>query len=139
MLLLSCNHRNHVCVNFRAMCVLVLLYCCIEWTHNNNHHVETMPDIDRPSTDIDDTLETVHFQLFRLSYLHLGQERADVVTLIALQLYNLAILGVFNHSAIASEFLLASLDYLLLVITVGNALHCGQRFPSVPLLDADVD
>lgn len=47
----------------------------------------------------------MNFQLILLHEAGLRQELANVLSLIALQLQNLAIFGMFDHSAIASKLL----------------------------------
>ncbi len=84
-------------------------------------------------------LKTVHFQLVLLHEARLGEELADVLTLVALKLQNLAVLGVLDDGAVAGELLLASAYDLLQVILGGEALDGGQRLPAGALLDADVD
>jgi len=81
----------------------------------------------------------VHLQLFRLGDADLREELTNVVPLVALQLDHLAVLGVLDDGAVAREVFLARSDYLLLVEVIGDALNRGQGFPSVTLLDSDVD
>ena len=50
-------------------------------------------------------LETVNLQLLGFGDANLGEKLNDVVSLIALQLDYLTILGMFDNSTIASEFL----------------------------------
>lgn len=114
-------------------------------------------------------LESVHFQLFWLGDSHLqsahggtllsdsisynpnrylrknsrntflGEELADVVALVALQLENLAVLRVFNNCAVACKVLFAGTNNLLLVEVFGDSLHSCQRFSAVSLLNPNVD
>ena len=104
-------------------------------------------------------LEAVDFELFWFCDLHFGQELADVVPLVALQLDHFTVLRVLHNCSITREllnrstemtsgqrsksdrktYLLACLHDLLLVVIVWNALNCGQCLPAVPLLDTDVN
>lgn len=56
-------------------------------------------------------LETVHLELVRLRQARLGQPLANVFPLVALQLQNLTVLGVLDHSAIARKFLQGKNNY----------------------------
>lgn len=70
-------------------------------------------------------LETVHLELVRLRQARLGQPLANVFPLVALQLQNLTVLGMLNHSAIARKFLLTCSHDLLQVVLRRQALHGG--------------
>lgn len=84
------------------------------------------------------TSETVHFELVRLGEAILGEPLTDVLALVALQLQDLAVLGVLDDGAVARELLLARLHDLLEVVLGGQALDGGERFAAVPLLNPDV-
>jgi len=83
-------------------------------------------------------LESVDLELVRLDQAGLSEPVADFVPLIALQLQDLAILGVLYHGAVAGELLLASADNFFEVILGGESLNSGECLPPVPLLDPDV-
>jgi len=68
-----------------------------------------------------------------------SEERRDLDSLVPLELNHLAELLVVDECAVAGKFLLKRLQELLGVILFRQALQCGQRLPSVPLLDTDVD
>lgn len=70
-------------------------------------------------------LETVHLELVWLCQARLGQPLANVFPLVALQLQNLTVLGMLNHSAIARKFLLTCSHDLLQVVLRRQALHGG--------------
>ena len=67
------------------------------------------------------------------------QELADLGSLVALQLDDLAHLVVLDHVAVAAKVLPQDLQDALEVVLLGDALHGGQRFSAVSLLDTDVD
>lgn len=70
-------------------------------------------------------LETVHLELVRLRQARLGQPLANVFPLVALQLQNLTVLGVLDHSAIARKFLLTCSHDLLQIVLRRQTLHGG--------------
>ena len=78
------------------------------------------------------------FQLLLLDNAALGEKRADIVALIALQLDDLAVLGMIDNGAVAGELLLERAHELLLVELLRYALHSSERLAAVALLDADV-
>ena len=59
--------------------------------------------------------------------------------LLHLQLDNFSVLRVLDDCAVASKLFLRYLDDLLEVVLCGEALDGGERLPTVPLLDPDVD
>ena len=81
----------------------------------------------------------MHLELVRLGQVDLGEEGANVVPLVALQLDHLAILWMLHHCAVAGEFLFTSFDNLLLIVIVADALHRGEGFSSASLLDPNVN
>jgi len=84
-------------------------------------------------------LETVHLDLLSRGEATLGQQHADGLTLVPLQLNDLAVLWVLHHGAVAVELLLCRLHNLLEVILWVNALHCSQGLSAVSLLDTNVN
>ena len=84
-------------------------------------------------------LEAVNLELVVLGDADLLQEHAHIVPLVALQLDDLAVLGVLDHGAVAGEVLLEGAHELLLVELLADALHGRQRLAAIALLDADVD
>jgi len=81
----------------------------------------------------------VDLELFLLGNSYLGKKLANIVPLVALQLNNLPVFWVFNHSAVAGKVLLTCPYNLLLVEVVRDALDGGQCFASISLLDSNVD
>lgn len=84
-------------------------------------------------------LETVDFELVLFDNANLGQELTHVVPLIALQLNNLAVLGMLYDCAIASKVFLERSDQFLFVKLFADTLHGGQRLAAVSLLYANVN
>lgn len=84
-------------------------------------------------------LEAVHLKLLGLGNSDPRQELAYVVALVSLQLHDLAVLRVLNHSAIAGKLLFAGPHDFLLVIVVRYALHCREGLSTVALLDTNVN
>lgn len=86
-------------------------------------------------------LETVHLHGLALeaeAFLLVHEELLHILALVALQLDNLAHLGVGHDGAIAGELLLDHLEDLLLVELLRQALDRGQGLASVPLCMKEV-
>ena len=81
----------------------------------------------------------MNLELILFDQIGIGQEHADFIPLIALELDDLPVLGMFHDSPVAGELLLANPHDLLEVVLLGQSLHGGEGLPSVPLLDPDVD
>lgn len=74
-----------------------------------------------------------------LLYWQLGRKKfANLESLIALQLYNLAHFGIFHYRSITRKVLLQSLEDSFLVKFSRNALDRCQGFSTVPLLNANI-
>ena len=84
-------------------------------------------------------LESMNLELILFDQIGIGQEHADFIPLIPLELDDLPVLGMFHDSPVAGELLLANPHNLLEVVLVRESLHGGQGLPSIPLLDPDVD
>jgi len=69
----------------------------------------------------------------------LDEECRDLLTLVSLELYNLAGLFVINESTVAREFLLEGFQEFLCIVLFGETLQSSQSLATVPLLDTDVD
>jgi len=87
----------------------------------------------------ENTLETVHLDVGLGSDTFLHDESGNLLTLVTLELDNLAEFLVVNNGTVACEFLLESLQELLLVILFGESLKSSKRLTTVPLLDTDVN
>ena len=81
----------------------------------------------------------MNLELILFDQIGIGQEHADFIPLIALELDDLPVLGMFHDSPVAGELLLTNPHNLLEVVLIRESLHGGQGLPSVPLLDPDVD
>lgn len=67
------------------------------------------------------------------SFLLVGQEFLDVLTLITLQLDDFTHLGVYHNGSIAGKLLLDHLEDLLLVKLLWESLDRGQGLASIAL------
>jgi len=67
------------------------------------------------------------------------QELVHGLTLVSLQLDDLPILSVLHHCAVAIEQLFANSGHFLQIILWVDSLNCGQGFPSISLLNTDMD
>ena len=68
----------------------------------------------------------------------LNEEVGDVLTLVALELDDLAKLLVLHHGSVAAELLLEVLEDLLVAELLLQPLHCCQTLLSIPLLNSYV-
>lgn len=87
-------------------------------------------------------LEPVHLHGFGRDgqpSLLIGQEGANIVALVTLQLDDVADLFVVHDGAIASEFLLDHFEDLFEVEFGGDTGNGGQGFTTITLLDADMN
>merc|ERR1711990_463051 len=84
-------------------------------------------------------LETVNLNLLRSRQFDLAQETRDVITLISLELDNLAILGMLDDGAVTREVTLAYFDDFFEIILLREALDRSKSFTAVTLLNANVD
>lgn len=73
------------------------------------------------------------------TFLLVGQELLNILTLISLQLNHLSHLRVIDDSAIACEFLLDHLQDLLLIELLRKTLNCGQGLATIALLNPYMD
>lgn len=86
-------------------------------------------------------LETVHLHGFGgdgETGLLVGQEGANIVALVALELDDISNFFVVHDGTIAGEFLLDDLEDLLEIKFAGDAGHGGQGLATISLLDADL-
>lgn len=86
-------------------------------------------------------LETVHLHGFRRdgeTSLLVGQEGADIVALISLELNDIADFLVVHHGTIAGKLLLDDLEDLLEVEFGGDAGYGRQGLTTITLLDTDL-
>jgi len=81
----------------------------------------------------------VNFQLLRLSDVDLGEELTNIVSLVALKLDDLSVLGMLDDGAVTGEILLACPDYLLFIKVIRNSLHGCEGLATVTLLDTNVN
>eukprot|EP00276_Gloeochaete_wittrockiana_P014136 CAMPEP_0184332200 /NCGR_PEP_ID=MMETSP1089-20130417/1427_1 /TAXON_ID=38269 ORGANISM="Gloeochaete wittrockiana, Strain SAG46.84" /NCGR_SAMPLE_ID=MMETSP1089 /ASSEMBLY_ACC=CAM_ASM_000445 /LENGTH=141 /DNA_ID=CAMNT_0026655473 /DNA_START=129 /DNA_END=554 /DNA_ORIENTATION=- len=84
-------------------------------------------------------LEAVDFDLLVADHALSHDKVADVLALVALELDDVAELGVVDDGAVAAELLLEGLQETGKVDLRRNALHGREGLLSVSLLDADVD
>ena len=73
------------------------------------------------------------------AFLLIGQEVLDVLSLVALELDDLAHFGVAHNGAIAGKLLLDHFEDLLLVEFLGETLHGRQGFAAIALLDTNMN
>jgi len=68
-----------------------------------------------------------------------GEEGRNLEALVTLELDHLTHLFVFDEGAVASKLLLEGFQEFLEIVLFGQALEGGQGFPSIALLNANVD
>ncbi len=79
------------------------------------------------------------FDLALVHDLFIDEELGDGLSLVALQLDDVAELGVLDNGAVAAKLLLEHLQHLLKVDLLRNARRSRERLASVALLDANVN
>lgn len=84
-------------------------------------------------------LESVHLELFWLGQVDFGEESADVVSLVTLQLNHFTIFRMIDYGTITGELFFAGLDDFLLIVVVADTLHSGQSLSATTLLDPNVN
>lgn len=84
-------------------------------------------------------LETVNLELVVFCDADLLQKHAHIISLIALQLNDLAVLWMLDDGAVASKVLLERTHEFLLVEFFANALHGRQCLATITLLNTYVN
>ena len=82
--------------------------------------------------------KTMNLDLVLPDKASLNEEVGDVLTLVALELDDLAKLLVLHHGSVAAELLLEVLEDLLVAELLLQPLHCGQTLLPIPLLNSNM-